>query len=48
MKHWWNDTEREKANYWEENHSQSHFVRVKSRMDFSGIELGVLGEIPVT
>jgi len=48
MKHWWNDTDREKPSCGEENTSHTHFVHVKSRMNFPGIELGSSGEIPVT
>jgi len=27
MEHWWNDTNKERPKYWEENSSQCHFIQ---------------------
>jgi hypothetical protein len=40
MEQWWNDTDRAKLKYWEENQSQCHFVHHESYMDWPGIKLG--------
>jgi hypothetical protein len=33
MEHWWNDMDKEKPKYWEENLSHGHFVYRKLQMD---------------
>jgi hypothetical protein len=32
MKHWWNDTDKEKSKYLKENLTQYHFIYQKSHM----------------
>jgi len=44
----WNDTERGKPKYWDENPSKCHFVYRKSHMDLRGIEPGPPRERPGT
>jgi len=38
MEHWWNDTDRRKLKYWEENLSQCCSVHNKSHTDWPEIE----------
>jgi hypothetical protein len=40
MEHWWNDTDRGKPQYWEENLSECHSIQHKSHMNWHRVETG--------
>jgi hypothetical protein len=38
VEHWWNGSDRGKAEYWEKNLSQYHTVHRRPHIDWPGIE----------
>jgi hypothetical protein len=47
MKHWWNNTDREKLMHSEKSLSQCHFIHHKSHMDLAGIFSNLRDERPM-